>query len=128
MDKGVFRAYKSHWDDELLKYWDKYPARDLNRERFSDVFLPTWKQNDDIENHHLPIYRFEAVNEEIVSDYDANDYLPLETLRRKLNTAENCFSEVLPTTPDLVKSKNISRRKALNYKVIEVKRNVFRAD
>ncbi|GJQ66037.1 hypothetical protein Trydic_g4127 [Trypoxylus dichotomus] len=41
MDKGVFQAYEAYWDDELLKYWGNYPARVLNTERFSDVFLPT---------------------------------------------------------------------------------------
>ncbi|GJQ70864.1 hypothetical protein Trydic_g784 [Trypoxylus dichotomus] len=50
-----------------------------------------------------------------------------EPLSQKLSTAENSFSEVLPT-PDLVKSKNTSSHKALNYKAIEVKRDVFRAD
>ncbi|GJQ87113.1 hypothetical protein Trydic_g23962 [Trypoxylus dichotomus] len=44
--------------------------------------------------------------------------IPRSTLRNRLK--ENSFSEVL-STPDLVKSKNTSRRKALNYKHIEVK-------
>ncbi|GJQ82615.1 hypothetical protein Trydic_g19637 [Trypoxylus dichotomus] len=41
MDKGVFRVHEAYGDDELLKYCIKYPARDLNRETFSDVVLPT---------------------------------------------------------------------------------------
>ncbi|GJQ78738.1 hypothetical protein Trydic_g2772 [Trypoxylus dichotomus] len=107
-----------HTDDELPKYWDKYPACDLNRERFSDVFLPTWEKTITISNitsgfratsiypfdknippaeaftPSLPTHRLEAQNEEVDSDYHADDYFPLETLRQKLNTAENSFSEV----------------------------------
>ncbi|GJQ66939.1 hypothetical protein Trydic_g7955 [Trypoxylus dichotomus] len=77
----------------------------------------------------LPTHRLEALNEEVESDYDADDYFLLEILRQKLNTTENSFSKVLPT-PDLErqKSKNTSRRKALNYKAIKVKRDVFRKD
>ncbi|GJQ79768.1 hypothetical protein Trydic_g23240 [Trypoxylus dichotomus] len=62
----------------------------------------------------LSTQRLEALNEEVYSDYDADDYLPLATLFQKLNTAENSLKpEVLPT-PDLVKSENTYRRKALN--------------
>ncbi|GJQ87925.1 hypothetical protein Trydic_g1188 [Trypoxylus dichotomus] len=68
----------------------------------------------------LPTHRLEILNEEVDPDYDADDYLPLEILHQKLNT-ENSLSDVLPI-PDLVNRKNTSRRKALNYKAIEVKR------
>ncbi|GJQ84721.1 hypothetical protein Trydic_g21126 [Trypoxylus dichotomus] len=57
----------------------------------------------------LPTYRLEVVNEEVDSAYDADDYLPLETLR------------------DLLKNKSASRRKAWSYKAIDVKRDVFSA-
>ncbi|KAI4470088.1 ubiquitination factor e4 [Holotrichia oblita] len=27
-------AYEAYWDNELIKYWDKHPTRDLSRESF----------------------------------------------------------------------------------------------
>ncbi|GJQ87114.1 hypothetical protein Trydic_g23963 [Trypoxylus dichotomus] len=44
----------------------------------------------------LLTHRFEALNEEVDSDYDTDDYLTLEALHLKQNTAENSSSEVLP--------------------------------
>ncbi|GJQ72795.1 hypothetical protein Trydic_g1445 [Trypoxylus dichotomus] len=84
MDKEVFRVYEAYWDDELLKNWDKYPACNLNRNRFSDVFLPTWKETMTI-SHITSGFRATGICpfdkdvppvEEVDSDYAANYYPP----------------------------------------------------
>ncbi|GJQ82503.1 hypothetical protein Trydic_g14489 [Trypoxylus dichotomus] len=96
MDKGVFRACEAYWYGELLK-----------KKTNGDIKYHQWIQSYRHLRSSLSTHRLEALNEEVDSDYDADDYLPLETLHQKLNTAENRFSEVLPT-PDLVKSENTS--------------------
>ncbi|XP_030746596.1 uncharacterized protein LOC115875316 [Sitophilus oryzae] len=44
LDKSVFRFFEHYWDEELLRYWDKYPDRKMNKERFSEVFTPVWSR------------------------------------------------------------------------------------
>lgn len=158
MDKAVFRAYEAYWDDELMKYWDKHPTRDLNKERFSEVFLPTWEKTMTIANitsgfratgicpYDKDILPFEAfapslpterpppneaedlVATETESEYDSDDLMTLSALKQKLKKqSENSFSEVLPS-PDLVKKRSVSKRKAINYKAVEVKRAIFSSE
>ncbi|KAI4472049.1 oligopeptide transporter-related [Holotrichia oblita] len=126
MDKSVFRSYEAYWNDEFIKYWDKHPIRDLSMmicpydkdilpfEAFAPSLL-TERPNPNNEFHN------EILAE---TDYDSDDYIPLAMVRQKLlKIMENSFSEVLPT-PILVKKKSAPRRKAINYKAVEVKRSV----
>ncbi|XP_030752878.1 uncharacterized protein LOC115879955 [Sitophilus oryzae] len=43
LDKSV-SLFRTYWDEELLRYWDKYPDRKMNKERFSEVFTPVWSR------------------------------------------------------------------------------------
>lgn len=42
LDKAVFRSFEAHWDQELLKYWDTYPQRTLNKARFNIILSRVW--------------------------------------------------------------------------------------
>jgi len=42
MDKSCFRAFESHWDDEVLKFWRQHPDRVLTKARFGKIFTPVW--------------------------------------------------------------------------------------
>lgn len=50
LDKSCFRSFEHHWDDELLTFWQKYPDRTLNRERFGIIFTPVWMKCMSITN------------------------------------------------------------------------------
>lgn len=41
-DKGVFKSFESHWDQELLRYWDVNPDRTLTKARFGIVLSKVW--------------------------------------------------------------------------------------
>lgn len=43
-DVAVFRSYEHFWDQELLKYWDRFPDRSLNKARFGFIFTPVWQK------------------------------------------------------------------------------------
>lgn len=163
MDKSVFRSFESHWDQELLDYWDQHPDRRLNKERFSDIFTPVWGKCMTISNicsgfratgiypfnkNAIPEYAFapslptqrhhdqnnvpnlddnEVGNGLNMEDHwDPDDEIPLaQLLKREAQKNDNSFSEVL-ITPDMQPVKNKERKKALNYRAQEVKRDVFK--
>lgn len=45
MDKSVFRAFESYWDEEVLKYWRQHPDRSLTKDRFGKIFTPVWNKS-----------------------------------------------------------------------------------
>lgn len=42
LDKAVFRSFEANWDQELLRYWDTFPQRSLNKSRFNIIFSRVW--------------------------------------------------------------------------------------
>lgn len=42
LDKAVYKSFESHWDQELLKYWDVHPERTLNKARFNIILSKVW--------------------------------------------------------------------------------------
>ncbi len=44
LDRSVFRSFEHFWDEELLKYWDRFPDRVLNKSRFGFIFTPVWQK------------------------------------------------------------------------------------
>ncbi|KAJ8930788.1 hypothetical protein NQ314_016365 [Rhamnusium bicolor] len=43
MDKSVFRAYEYYWDDQVVKYFSKYPdERSVSKMRFGGIFSTVW--------------------------------------------------------------------------------------
>lgn len=42
LDKAVYRSFEYHWDQELLRFWDRHPERRLNKARFSTIFSKVW--------------------------------------------------------------------------------------
>lgn len=168
MDKSVFRSFESHWDQELLDYWEQHPDRKLNKERFSDVFTPVWGksmtisnicsgfrstgiypfnknaipehafapslptkryQHENIENHDPNIH--DDVRKDLNMEYQSNseDEIPLARLidKEAHSKNNNSFSEIL-LTPDMQPTKTTVRKKALNYRAQEIKRDVFKDD
>ncbi|KAI4463255.1 dde superfamily endonuclease [Holotrichia oblita] len=111
LDKSVCRAFEHHWDDELLRYWDKYPDKKMNKERFSVVFTPVWAKTMTIDNithgfRATGIYPFdknvipehayapsfptrrEQEGDEPESprdNWDPDDFVPLSLLAKRLN-------------------------------------------
>lgn len=163
MDKSVFRSFEAHWDQELVDYWDQYPDRRLNKERFSDVFTPVWGKCMTISNicngfRATGIYPFNKnvipecafapslntqrpyeennasnLSDDEISDqlsmedhWDPDDEIPLAQLIKKEGPGkDNSFSKEL-VTPDMQPVKTKPRKKALNYRAQEVKRDVFK--
>ena len=44
MDKSVFSAFESYWNDELMNYWTRTEDRDLPKHRFGNIFIPVWEK------------------------------------------------------------------------------------
>jgi len=44
MDKTVFRAFETYWDEEVLKFWRQHPDRSISKERFGKFFTPVWNK------------------------------------------------------------------------------------
>lgn len=42
LDKAVYRSFEYHWDQELLRFWDRHPERRLSKARFSTIFSKVW--------------------------------------------------------------------------------------
>jgi hypothetical protein len=42
LDKSVYRSYESHWDKEVLRYWDVHPDRTITKPRFNIIFSKVW--------------------------------------------------------------------------------------
>lgn len=146
LDKSVFRSFEHFWDEQLLQYWDKYPDRKMNKERFSEVFTPVWGKCMTISNitHGFRATGIYPFDKSVIPEHayapsfptrkeeedDAEDVVPLATLKRRLKKQvtpekENSFSKIL-VTPDMKppERKNV-RKKALNYKAQEVTKDIF---
>lgn len=159
LDKSVFRSFESHWDQELLDYWDQHPDRRLNKERFSDIFTPVWGKCMTISNvcngfkatgiypfnkNVIPEYAFapslpthrhlnlncsQSIYNHIINvedRWDPEDEIPLAQLKQsEAQRKDNSFSEQL-ISPDMQSVKTTARKKALNYRAQEVKRDIFK--
>lgn len=42
MDKAVFKAFESYWDDEVITYWTNKPDRTINKFTFGTIFSKVW--------------------------------------------------------------------------------------
>ncbi|XP_031327496.1 uncharacterized protein LOC116158793 [Photinus pyralis] len=148
MDKAVFRSFEHHWDEELLRYWEHHPTRTLNKERFSDIFTPVWGKCMTIANitngfratgiYPLNIdpiaeYAFAPslatlrnIEDENNDNSSPEDDVPLASLRDETKKANNSFSEVLVTPEVKIKPNAPIRKKALNYKALEVTKKLFK--
>lgn len=42
MDKAVFAAFESYWDDEVLLYWTNKPNHTINKTSFGLIFSKVW--------------------------------------------------------------------------------------
>lgn len=44
LDKAVYRSFESHWDQEVLRYWDQHPDRVVTKSRFNTIFSKVWSK------------------------------------------------------------------------------------
>lgn len=44
LDKSVYRSFESHWNQELLRFWDQHPDRVLTKIRINEVFSKVWPE------------------------------------------------------------------------------------
>ncbi|KAI4466079.1 hypothetical protein MML48_3g00018754 [Holotrichia oblita] len=44
------RSFESHWDQEVLRYWDLHPDRRLTKTRFNVIFSKVWPKCTTLEN------------------------------------------------------------------------------
>lgn len=42
MDKSVFAAFESYWDDEVLLFWTNKPNHTINKTSFGLMFSKVW--------------------------------------------------------------------------------------
>lgn len=42
MDKAVFKAFESYWDDEVMTYWTNKPDRRITKFSFGHIFSKVW--------------------------------------------------------------------------------------
>lgn len=42
LDKGIFKAFESYWDDEVLLHFTRHPDRQITRLRFGEIFRKVW--------------------------------------------------------------------------------------
>lgn len=42
LDKSVFQAFESYWDDEVLKYWDTHKERKISKVVFGTLLSKIW--------------------------------------------------------------------------------------
>lgn len=45
LDKSCYGPFEHYWDEELMNYWNRFPDRTLNKERFGAVFTPVWHKS-----------------------------------------------------------------------------------
>ncbi|KAJ8941509.1 hypothetical protein NQ314_010378 [Rhamnusium bicolor] len=50
LDKSVYRSFESHWDQEVLRYWDQHPDRVITKPRFNIIFSKVWSKRMTQEN------------------------------------------------------------------------------
>lgn len=148
-------SFQSFWSVLGWRTNEILGPTDWNRERFSDVFCLLGKKILIISNltsgfRTTEIYPFDKdvlpyeafapslpiqksieaslnIQKNTDSEHDYDDQLPLAELRRSLlKTSGNRCSGVFPT-PDFAKKTVSIKRKSLNYKVLEVKNEIFKA-
>ena len=44
MDKSVFKAFESYWDEEVMKYLRTHPDRRITKSLFGKLFTPAWNK------------------------------------------------------------------------------------
>lgn len=49
MDKSVFSAFESYWNDKLINYWTRPDDRDLPKHKFVIIFTPVWEKRQHLE-------------------------------------------------------------------------------
>lgn len=42
MDKAVFKAFETYWDEEVMLYWTNKPNRTINKFTFGKIFSKVW--------------------------------------------------------------------------------------
>ncbi|KAG5896078.1 hypothetical protein JTB14_006867 [Gonioctena quinquepunctata] len=112
LDKAVFRSFEANWDQELLRYWDTYPQRSLNKARFNIIFSRVWSKCMTPEN--------------IMSGFRGTGLFPINPDA----IPDAAFAPLQVTkdpTPTYGKNNAVKsiRPKALNYKAQQVTKDVF---
>lgn len=44
LDKSVYRSFEAHWDQEVLRFWESNPDRQITKMRFNKIFSVVWSR------------------------------------------------------------------------------------
>lgn len=125
LDKSVYKSFESHWDAELLRYWDVNPDRSLTKARFNIILSQVYPKCMTPENivngfRATGIYPFNPLaipdcafapaqlserpqdvpvhlNEPQNCEYSSEDDIPLASLMRRKRKEENSLTNILET-------------------------------
>ncbi|KAJ8931628.1 hypothetical protein NQ314_015422 [Rhamnusium bicolor] len=138
LNKSVYRSFESHWDQEVLRYWDQHPDRVITKPRFNIIFSKGYpkaafapsipsslhqaridEDDDDDDDENIPLAR---VAENTRQSQEENNKQTNTDGSRELNVS---FHELLETPNKLNDKPKAPRNKSINYKAQLVTRAVF---